>query len=125
MILFETLAQPTIIFYVALSGFLSGLCFDVAYIITFLCNQNKIVKNIFEFFATVCSFFVLFVVNQILLYGQFRLYVLLFFVAFLILEQYTLGKLIAKTRNWCYITFRKISQRILKLCKRKRNSKQH
>ena len=125
MILFETLSQPIIILYVALSGFLSGLLFDIAYIITFLCNQNKIVKNILEFFATIGSFIILFIVNQIFLYGQFRLYVLLFFIVFLILEQYTLGKLIAKTRNWCYITFRKITQRILKLCKRKRNSKQH
>ena len=124
MILFETLSQPYIILFVIMSGFLSGLFFDISYIISFLCNDNKIVRNILEFISVVCAFVVLFIVNQIFLYGQFRLYVLTFFVLSLALEQFTLGKLIAKTRNLCYHIFRKFSQRIIKLCKRKRNSKQ-
>ena len=94
MILFETLSQPYIILVVIMSGFLSGLFFDISYIISFLCNDNKIVKNILEFISVVCVFV------------------------------FTLGKLIAKTRNWCYHIFRKFSQRMLKICKRKRNSKQ-
>ncbi len=125
MILFETLSQPLILFFVIVSGFLSGLFFDVAYIISFLCNDNKIVKNLLEFFSTVCTFFVLFLINQKFLYGQFRLYVVLFFFLSLIFEQLSLGKLIAKTRNWCYHMFKKFSQRIVKLCKRRKNSKQH
>ena len=124
MILFETLSQPITIIFVMMFGFMSGLFFDVCYLITFLCNNNKIVKNIMEFVAVVCSFCVLFVQSQIFLNGQFRLYVLIFFVLFLMLEQCTLGKFIAKTRNWCYDIFRKFSQRMIKLCKRKRNSKQ-
>ena len=121
MILFETLSQPYIILFVIMSGFLSGLFFDISYIISFLCNDNKIVRNILEFISVVCAFVVLFIVNQIFLYGQFRLYVVTFFVLSLALEQFTLGKLIAKTRNWCYDIFRKFSQRMIKLCKRKRN----
>ena len=124
MILFETLSQPYIILFVIMSGFLSGLFFDISYIISFLCNDNKIVRNILEFISVVCAFVVLFIVNQIFLYGQFRLYVLTFFVLSLAVEQFTLGKLIAKTRNWCYHIFGKFSQRMLKICKRKRNSKQ-
>ena len=125
MILFETLSQLYIILWIILCGYGCGLFFDIAYMITFLCNNNKVVKNILEFVAVILSVMVLFLINQALLFGQFRLYVILFFMIFLILEQLTLGKIIAKTRNWCYHIFKKVTQRLQKICKKAKNSKPH
>lgn len=114
MILFETLNQPYILMWLTLSGFLSGIFYDISDILTFLCNNNKIVKNIFSAIATILSFFVLYIVNLLVNYGQFRIYVFVVFFLFLLLEQITLGKVIAKTKDWCYNIFKKITKVITK-----------
>lgn len=115
MILFETLNQPTILLNIILSGILCGLFFDICYIIVFLCNNNRITKNILEFLTTFFSFLVLFFVNQKLNYGQMRIYVFIFFVASLLIERITLGKVIAKTQNWCYTQFRKLVNKLTRV----------
>lgn len=129
MILFETLNQPYILVWLIFSGFLCGLFFDFSQTITFLCNNNKVVKIVFDAFATLSSFFVLFFVNLNLNYGQFRVYVVFVFLLFLFLERISVGKLIAKTNSWCYNLFKKFTnyitkeKNIWKTKKAKRNSK--
>ena len=115
MILFETLNQPYILILLIIFGFLSGFLFDFAYIISFLCNENKIVKNIFQFFAVFFSFFILFLLNLNINYGQFRVYIFVVFFFFLFIQRITVGKLIAKTKIWCYNTFKKLTKLILKV----------
>lgn len=119
VILFETLAQIKILLYLIIFGFLSGILFDICYLISFLCNDNKIVKSILQFVTTTLCFLVLFVINNKLNYGIFRIYIFIIFFAFLFLERVTLGKIFAKTRNWCYTTFVKI----VKSAKEKFNGK--
>lgn len=126
MILFETLNQPHILFWLTICGFCSGFFFDICYLISFLCNNNKIVKNVLECIATICSFVVLFFVNLATNYGQFRIYVFVVFFVFLLLQRITLGKIIAKTQNLCYNNFKKLTNWILKVknkWKTKENSK--
>ena len=125
MILFETLNQPKILLNIILGGFVCGLIFDICYLVTFLCNNNKITKNILEFFSIFFCFFILFVINQKLNYGQMRIYVFVFFVTSLLIERLTLGKIIAKTRNWCYTQFRKFANKLTKVIKwnKRKNSK--
>lgn len=125
MILFETLNQPYIFMWLILSGFLCGILFDIAYIISFLCNNNKIAKNILQAVATVLCFFVLFIINLKINYGQIRIYVFAVFFICLFIERITLGKIIAKTRDWCYNVFKKFTKLLIKgLTKVKRNGKQ-
>ncbi len=119
MIFFETLAQPRILLYLITFGFLSRMLFDICYLVSFLCNDNKIVKSILQFVTTTLCFFVLFVINSTLNYGVFRVYIFVVFFAFLFLERITLGKLFAKTRNWCYTIFVKF----VKFAKEKINGK--
>ena len=107
MILFETLNEPKIFLYLIIFGFFSGFFFDICYLITFLCNKNKIVKGILQTFATICCFFILFLINLKLNYGVFRIYIFIVFFLSVFVERITLGKLIAKTQNWCYNVFRK------------------
>ena len=95
-------------------GFLSGLLFDICYLVTFLCNNNKIVKNIFECVTTLCSFVVLFLINLYTNYGQFRVYIFIVFFLSLLLQRVTLGKIIAKTKNACYNAFTKLVKRFTK-----------
>lgn len=123
MILYETLNQPHILFVIIVCGFFCGIFFDLANIISFLCNDNKITKNILLFLATTLCFFVLFFVNQKINYGQFRLYIFVFFFAFLIFERLTLGKLVAKTKMWCYNLFRKFITKVKEKWKHKKQKK--
>ena len=125
MILFETLNQPTILLYLIVGGFLCGLLFDLTNFICFLCNNNKIVKNIFQFFATTLSAIILLLINTKQNFGQLRLYVFVFFILFLILERITLGKLIAKSMNVCYTFFRKVINKLLKVKLWKKNKRKH
>ncbi len=108
MIIFETLNEPKIFLFLIIFGFLCGFLFDICYLITFLCNENKIVKNILQFFATIICFFIVFLINLKLNYGVFRVYILISFFFAIFLERITLGKLFAKTRNWCYTHFKKL-----------------
>ena len=117
MILFETLNQPYVLLWLMVGGYLSGLFFDLNYLITFLCNNNKIVKNILDTLSTVASFVMLYFINLSTNYGQFRVYVIAMFVFSLLLERITLGKIIAKTKNACYNAFVKITKKITKVKK--------
>lgn len=119
MIIFETLNEPKIFLFLIIFGFLCGFLFDICYLITFLCNENKIVKNILQFFATIICFFIVFLINLKLNYGVFRAYIFISFFFAIFLERITLGKLFAKTRNWCYTHFKKL----INLTKEKINGK--
>ena len=115
MILFETLNQPKILVCIIFCGFFCGLFFDVCNLIVFLCNNNKITKNIFQCISTILCFFVLFFVNSKINYGQMRLYILVFFVLSIFLERISVGKIIAKTYNWCYTQFEKVINTLTKV----------
>ena len=119
MIIFETLNEPKIFLFLIIFGFLCGFLFDICYLITFLCNENKIVTNILQFLATIICFFIVFLINLKLNYGVFRAYILISFFFAIFLERITLGKLFAKTRNWCYTHFKKL----VNLTKEKINGK--
>ena len=128
MILFETLNQPHIMFWLALGGFVSGFVFDICYLIAFLCNNNKITKNILQCIATVICFLVLFLINLKTNFGQFRVYIFVVFFLSLFLQRITLGKIIAKTQNICYNTFKKFTKALTKVLdkwKTKKSSKLH
>ena len=107
MIIFETLKEPKIFLLLIIFGFLCGFLFDISYLITFLCKENKIIKNIFQFFSTIICFFVVFLINLKLNYGIFRAYVFISFFFAVFLERISVGKLFAKTKIWCYNLFKK------------------
>lgn len=112
--LFETLFQPKIFFFLMLIGFASGFVFDVCGYFVFLCKNNKIVKIIFDFFGATIIFAIFYASVLMLDYGDFRLYHFLTFATFLLLQRYTLGKLIAKLLDTCYNAFVKIFEKLSK-----------
>ncbi len=125
MILFETLSQLYILLCLIVFGFISGFVFDVFNTITFLCNNNKVTKNILQCIATILCFFILFLVNLKTNYGQFRLYIFLVYFLFIFVERITIGKVIAKTNIWCYNTFKKFINIITKGKKWKKKTKEN
>ena len=100
--LYPTMNQPLVVLMVFLAGIASGVCFDIAKVLTFLSGKDKYSKAIFEFLATIISLFMLFLVNLKFNYGQFRLYVLLIFALSLIIEQFFLQLLWTKLLSKCY-----------------------
>lgn len=112
--LFETLFQPKIFFFLMLIGFASGFVYDICLYIVFLCKNNKIVKIIFDFLGTTIIIAIFYLSVVMLDYGDFRIYHFLTFTTFLLLQRYTLGKLIAKLLDKCYNVFIKIFEKISK-----------
>ena len=97
MLLYETLSQPIILLCVITAGFLSGFVFDAANALFRLSNRNKIFRHVLDVMAVFVCGFVFFAVILTVNYGDLRVYELLFFVAFLLLQRATIGKLLAKT----------------------------
>lgn len=118
--LYETLAQPLILFYVLIFGFLSGVIFDFATFLHTLFGSNKVVRFILDFVATFLCFVVLFFVILTFAYGELRLWHILFFVASLLLERATIGKLVAKAISVCYNFFVKILRKIFAVFQKKK-----
>lgn len=97
MLLYETLSQPIILLCVIIAGFLSGFVFDACNLVCKLTKTNKIVRHVLDVISVFICGFVFFVVILTVNYGDLRVYELLFFVAFLLLQRATIGKLLAKT----------------------------
>ena len=85
--LFPTLNQPLVLLFIFMAGLLSGLIFDFAKILTYICSKDKFSKHIFEFFATIFSFGLVFLLNLKFNLGQFRIYILAVFFASFALEK--------------------------------------
>ena len=112
--LYETLSQPYVISILLIAGLLCGIIFDIANLFTYLCNNNKISKQIFLFFATFFTIQFLYFVNLKINFGQFRFYVIfVFFFAFFI-QRFLSKKFIAKIIKWCYNKFENFKKRIRK-----------
>ena len=93
--LYPTVNQPIIIVVIFLTGLLCGGIFDIFKLLTAICGNDKITKSFFDFLTILFSFFIFFFVNLKINYGQFRIYVIVLFIAGLTLERLII-KLI-----WC------------------------
>jgi len=111
--LYETLAQPAILLYVLIVGFLSGIVFDCATFLFVVLDKNKVVRFILDFLATILAMFILFVLILKISYGELRLWHILFFSMALFLERATIGKLVAKGIMLCYNFVVKILRKCL------------
>lgn len=95
--LFETLSQPLILLWIVASGILCGFIFDLSNLLFKLSNCNKIFRYFLDFFSVIITAFVLFLVILKINYGDLRLYEILIFTLFVLLQRATIGKLLAKT----------------------------
>lgn len=105
--LYETLAQPMILFFVVVVGFLCGIVFDVRKFLFNLCEKNRWAGLVLDFVATIFVGAIFFLLILKINYGEIRLWQILFFVASLVLERVTIGKLVAKWLSLCYNFFSK------------------
>lgn len=112
--LYETVFQTKIFFFMLLIGFGCGFIYDVCFYIVFLCKNNKIVRVVFDFLGTLIIFAIFYFAVLKLDYGDFRAYHFFVFTAFLLLQRYTLGKIIAKLLDKCYNIFIKLFEKIAK-----------
>lgn len=113
--LYETLSQPVAFLIFAISGFLSGVIFDVFSVAKILCLRKKVVCQIFDFFALGMCCLVFFLINLKILFGEIRLYAIMLFFSFLIIERISIGKLLEKFFYMCYNALVKLIKRLAKL----------
>ena len=100
--LYETLMQGQILLWLLLSGFLCGFIFDLARFFHALCEYNKWIRHILDFFATLMASGVFFVVVLNVAFGVIRLWQILCFAASFALQRATVGRLLAKGFAVCY-----------------------
>ena len=105
--LYPTANQPIIIILVVLTGLVSGLFFDISKALCFLSGNDKVSKEIFNFFAVILSSTTLYFVNLKFNYGQFRFYVVMVFFASLSFERFLSKVLWTKVFAKCYNSIRK------------------
>ena len=93
--LYETLSQPYIMFFIFIFGFISGVIFDIKNIVLFLFGNSKILEEILLGLST-------FLTLQVLYFGEIRFYIIvIFFLAFFI-QRFLSKKIIAKLVKKCY-----------------------
>ena len=78
---------------------LSGLFYDLSNLLATLFNKNKIIKQIFYFFSTFLSLFILFLTNLAINFGQFRFFVIASFLLGLYIERKFISKPITNLIN--------------------------
>ena len=100
--LYETLNQLNIFFYIFIIGFCSGLLFLIRDILLFLFPKKAFWRIFFDFLIVFCLFLALFAGILLLNYGEFRFYLLTGFVFGLAVFNLFLSKPLAKFGLFCY-----------------------
>ncbi len=122
MILYETLSQPKTALLMCMIGFVCGFLFDFLGFCEHFFKKKKFYQNLSVFIGVFLSFVIFDKSNLLLNYGNFRFFPFFCFFSSLLIERFTLGKLIDFLFNKCYnffVTHLKAKQRI---CKRKRKN---
>ena len=65
-------------------------------------KKNKILEQIFSFFACFLLFFIAFVLNLKLNYGQFRFFTIASFVLAFFIQRFFMNSFVANPLNKCY-----------------------
>lgn len=100
--LYETLSQPYIMFFIFIFGFISGVIFDIKNIVLFLFGNSKILEEILLGLSTFLTLQVLYFSNLYINFGEIRFYIIvIFFLAFFI-QRFLSKKIIAKLVKKCY-----------------------
>lgn len=112
MLLFETLSQPLTFLIIFGIGFLCGFLFDFENYFLFLVNKNKIIEIILDVFLTIGTCLILYLSIVKFNFGELRVFLIVAFCLGLFVQRISLGRLIAKVVEKCYIGFRKLVSKI-------------
>ena len=110
--LLETLSQPLVFLMLIIVGFLSGIVFDFSNFIWKTTNKNKNFKHILDFFSTLIVFSLFFLCIYLFNFGEIRVYEIFVFFLFFSIQRLTLGKLVEKFIDLCYIKCNEIFKKI-------------
>lgn len=100
--LYESLSQGTIFVLMSIGGFSSGFIIDLCNFLSTLFKNTKIFKQIFLFFAFFCVFFVAYILNLKINYGQLRNFSLISFILAFSIQRFLSLNFLAKFINRCY-----------------------
>lgn len=100
--LYESLSQGTIFILMSIGGFSCGFIIDLCNFISSLFKNKKILKQIFLFFSIFCIFFISYILNLKINYGQLRNFSLLSFILAFSIQRFLSLNFLAKIFNRCY-----------------------
>jgi len=107
--LYESLAQPTIFLILSAVGFFSGIIFDLKNIFSFLLKKKKILNQILLFFAVLIVFFMFYLVNLKVNYGEYRFFSIIAFMLAFSIERFFVLNFVANKALGCYNKFKEKS----------------
>lgn len=100
--LYETLSQPATLLILSSIGLFSGIIFDIKNILIYLFKKNKIINQILLFFSILILFFIYYLINLKINYGEIRFFsIFIFFLAFSI-ERFFVQNFLANKILRCY-----------------------
>lgn len=100
--LYETLAQPKIVFIFILIGFFCGFLFDIKNIFLSFFKKRIIINHFFTFFCVFLLFFIFFITNLKLNYGQLRFFIFATFMLAFFIQRFLITNFVAKDIIKCY-----------------------
>ena len=100
--LYEALSQPLVFLWLTAGGFVCGFLFDLKNIFLAFFRKNKILSQIFLFFAVFLSFSICFFLNLKTNYGEFRLFSIFAFALAFAIERFFAQNFLAKPIAKCY-----------------------
>ena len=106
--LYPTLNQPFMFLLLICAGLASGIIFDLLNLVCNLVREDRFSKIFFDFLSVLLAFSLVFIVNLLFNYGQFRVYVIIVFILSLFTERAISKFLWTKLVEKCYS---KISKR--------------
>lgn len=115
--LYETLAQNSLLLIFLACGFCGGLIFDIGNFIKFLFANKKPACVVLDIICTVFCCILLFFVNLSQNFGVLRLFPVVIFLLAFSVERFTLGKIIAKIYLVCYTFLTKLAGKLTKRIK--------
>ena len=106
--LYETLLQGKIFLCCAYFGILSGLVFEIKFLVLMLLKNNKIINIVFEIICMLIATTLFLICISKFNYGIFRIYELVGFCLGICAEYFSLHKLLEKNLNLIYNFFVKL-----------------
>ncbi len=104
--LYETLSQPLIFLFMIIGGILSGFLFDLKNIVLYFFNKNKFICHFLMFFSCFSAFFIFFLINLKVNYGEFRFFIIATFALTFSLERFIIKNFVENRIEKCYNRFK-------------------
>lgn len=100
--LYTSLSQPYIFLSLSLAGFFCGFLFDLKNIFLFNFKKKQIINQFLQFFALLSTFFIFYIVNLKVNFGELRFFSICGFALSFSIQRFLIKNFVANPIIKCY-----------------------